>query len=151
MVPQRWVCGLAGSGLLNFLRMPYFGRYNITDRLARQLLALIHNDNLWIRDIIPIDAELIHKITGLPKQGPHPLAEVGKKYEAATASYFWKTYAIQRNQRGFLIQTINDPTTQLGTRLLACKLMRRCQIATIPAYVIQLARQCVKGEFFNWA
>ena len=39
----------------------------------------------------------------------------------------------------------------MGTRLLACKLMRKCQVAIVPAYVIQLARQCVKGVFFNWA
>lgn len=74
--------------------MPYFGRYNITDWLAHQLLALIHNDSLWIHDKVPIDAKLIHKIMGLLMQGPHPLVEVGKKYEVATASYVRKTYAV---------------------------------------------------------
>ena len=35
VVPQRWVCGLARSGLLNLLQMPHFGHYNVTDRLAK--------------------------------------------------------------------------------------------------------------------
>ena len=32
--PQHWVHGLARFGLLNLLRMPHFGHYNVTDRLA---------------------------------------------------------------------------------------------------------------------
>lgn len=98
VVPQHWVCGLARSRLLNLLRMPHFGRYNITDHLAHQLLALIHNGCLWIRKRVPIDATLIHKIIGLPMQGPHPLVKVGKKYEAATAMFVLETYAVQQNQ-----------------------------------------------------
>ena len=87
MVPQRWVRGLAGSGLLNLLWMPHFGHYNVTDQLARQLLSLIHDGYLWIQDRVPINAALIHKITGLPMQGSHPLAQVRKKYEATTATF----------------------------------------------------------------
>ena len=75
--------------------MPHFDHYNITDRLAGQLLALIHNGCLWIHDRVPIDAELIHKLTGLLMQGPHLLEKFGKKYEAATTLYVRKTYAVQ--------------------------------------------------------
>ena len=39
----------------------------------------------------------------------------------------------------------------MGTLLLACKMMRKCQVATIPAYVIQLASRCEKGACFNWS
>ena len=31
VIPQKWVSGLVGSGLLNLLRMPHFGHYNIMD------------------------------------------------------------------------------------------------------------------------
>ena len=75
--------------------MPHFGRYNITDRLAHQLLALIHNCYLWIHDRVPINAELIHKIIGLLMQGPHPLAKVRKNFEAAIALFVRETYAVQ--------------------------------------------------------
>ena len=35
VVPQRWVCGLAGSGLFYLLLMPHFGHYSVIDWLAR--------------------------------------------------------------------------------------------------------------------
>ena len=50
-----------------------------------------------------------------------------------------------------MIQTINDPATQMGTRLLAYKLMRKCQVVTILTYVIWLSGWCEKGVSFNWA
>ena len=83
--------------------MPHFGCYNFTDRLAHYFLALIHNGCLWIQDRVHIDVALIHKITGLPMQGLHPLEQVGKKYEAATATIVQKTYKVSRNKRGFVI------------------------------------------------
>ena len=43
VVPMPWASGLAGSGLLNLLRMPHFGHYSITDRLVRNLLGLVHD------------------------------------------------------------------------------------------------------------
>ena len=46
--PMRWVRGLAGSRLLNLLRMLNFGHYNITYHLVHQLLALVHDGYLWI-------------------------------------------------------------------------------------------------------
>ena len=42
VVPQSWVHGLAESRLLNLLKMPHFGHYNVTDWLARKFLAPIH-------------------------------------------------------------------------------------------------------------
>lgn len=75
----------------------------------------------------------------------HPLECVGKKYEGDTAEYVRKTYHVERNTQGFVIKSITDPATQMGTILLDCKLMRRCQVATVPTYVIRLANQCAKG------
>ena len=48
VVPQCWVCGLARFRLLNILRMPHFGHYNVTNWLAQQLHMLIHDRFLWI-------------------------------------------------------------------------------------------------------
>ena len=39
----------------------------------------------------------------------------------------------------------------MGTLLLTCKMMRKCQATTVPAYVIQLAGYCKKGICFNWS
>ena len=79
VLPMPWACGLEGSGLLNLLHIPHFGLYNVTDQVVRQLLALIHDGSLWIQDCIPINATLIHRITGLPMEGLNPMEHVGKK------------------------------------------------------------------------
>ena len=103
--------------------MPHFGHYNVTDRLARQLLALTHNGYLWIRDRVPIDAALVHRIMGLPMNGRCPLKRVGKKYDGDTTEYVRNTYHVERNTWGFVIKSISNLATQMGTILLACKLM----------------------------
>ena len=58
--------------------------------------------------------------------GPHPLEHVGKKYEGNTTEYVQNTYHVQRNMQGFVIKSISEPATQMGTILLACKLMQKC-------------------------
>ena len=69
-------------------------------------------------------------------EGSNPLKCVGKKYEREIAKYVRQKYHVERNTRGFMIKTISDPATQLGTLLLACKMMQKFQVASVPAYVI---------------
>ena len=69
--PMVWVMGLAGVVILKLLCLPHFGRYNITNLIIRQLLALVHDGCLWLQGCIPIDSALIHRITGLPMHGPN--------------------------------------------------------------------------------
>lgn len=94
---MHWVRGLAGSGLLNLLRMPPFGHYNITDQIVCQLLSLVHDGSLWIQDRIPIDAILIHWIIGLPMEGPDPILCMGKKYKQNISNKVRKDYHVLRN------------------------------------------------------
>ena len=110
--------------------MPHFGHYNVTYRLTRKLLALIRDGCLWIEDRIPIDAALMHQITSLPMSGPNPLEHMGKKYEGETAEFVRQNYHVDNNTLGFIIKTISDQGTQLGTMLLACKMMRNCQVTS---------------------
>ena len=58
--PMPWACGLACSGILNFLHIPHSGCYNITGMVVRQLLTLVHDGCLWIQGRILNDAALIH-------------------------------------------------------------------------------------------
>ena len=83
--------------------------------------------------------------------GPNPLECVGKKYEAEIAEFVRQKYHVDRNAWGFIIKTVSDQGTELGTMLLACKMMRKCQVTYVPAYVIRLAGQYAKGVCFNWA
>ena len=76
---------------------------------------------------------------------------MGKKYEGDTAEYVRKTYHVERNTQGFVIKSISDPATQMGTILIACKLMKKCQVTTVISFVIQLASQCAKRVCLNLA
>ena len=50
--------------------------------VVKQLLALVHNGNLWIgNQKIAIIKELIHQIIGLPKEGLDPNIEFLGKHE----------------------------------------------------------------------
>ena len=42
---------------------------------------LVHDDALWLGELIPIDVALIHKITSLPDQGADPMANFGGKVQ----------------------------------------------------------------------
>ena len=123
IVPVSWVRRVVGSGLLNLLRMPHLIHYNVRNCLVRQFLALVHDGCFWIKDRIPIDVVLIHRIIGLPMEGPNPLECIGKKYEGKTVKYVQQKYHVEKNIHSFMIKTISYPTTQLGTMLLACKMM----------------------------
>ena len=74
----------------------------------------------------PIDTAFVHQITGLPMSGPNPLEHVGKKYEGETMDIVHQKYHVDYNTHRFIIKTISDQGTQLGTMLLTCKMIRKC-------------------------
>ena len=64
------------------LDVPHFGRSTQVTIVVEQLLALVHNGHLWLGDKkIPINGELIHRITALPIAGPDPRTEFPSKHE----------------------------------------------------------------------
>jgi hypothetical protein len=56
-----------------------------------------------------------------------------------------------RGNRGIIIKEINDNMTRFTSKLMACKLLRKCHREEAPAGVIAVAAQCVKGMMFSWA
>ena len=109
----------------------------------------MHDGCMWVWDRIPIDTTLVHRITGLPMSGPNPLERVGRKYEEETVDFIRQKYHVDHNTWAFIIKSISDQGTQLGTMLLAYKMMRKCQVTSVPAYIIRLAAN--EGVCFNWA
>lgn len=91
----------------------------------------------------------MHRIIGLPISDLNHLERVGKKYEAETTEFMHQKYHVDRNTRLFLINTNSDQGMQLDTMLLACKMMRKCQVTSVPTYVIRFAGQCPKGICFK--
>ena len=82
MEVKQWAAGLDTAGLLKMLDVPHFGRSTQVTVVVKQLLALVHDGHLWIGDKqIPINGELIHKITGLPIAEPEPGIEFSSKHE----------------------------------------------------------------------
>ena len=79
---KQWDAGLEKAGLLMMLDVPHFGRSTQVTMVVKQLLALVHDGHLWIgNQKIAINGELIHCITGLPKEGPNPSIEFLGKHE----------------------------------------------------------------------
>ena len=64
-----------------------------------------------------------------------------KSKEKVLAEEMKKKYGTTRGTRGIIIKWINNPATQLGTNILACKLLRKCHKDEVPARVIVVAAQ----------
>jgi hypothetical protein len=100
---------------------------------------------------VSIDIELIAKITGLPIQGMDPeLFLDDKTKEKVLAEEMNKKYGTNKGTRGIIIKRINDATTQLGMKLLACKMLRKCRREEVPARVVAVAAQCTEGTSMRW-
>ena len=90
------------------LNVPHFGRRTQVTRVVKQLLALVHDGHLWIgSQCISIDGELIHRITGLLKEGPNPGIEfVGKHEDTKLAQHMKDHFGLTKGKRGYQTSTI---------------------------------------------
>jgi hypothetical protein len=62
-----------------------------------------------------------------------------------------KKYGTDRWTRGIIIKRINDTTTQLGMKILACKLLRKCHREEVLAGVVVVEAQCIEGTTVSQA
>jgi hypothetical protein len=123
----------------------------ICDGMRQKLLAVMHGGDIWLDKPIHITVELIMQITGLPTGGMDPaLILDDKSKEKALAEEMKKKYGTDRGTRGIIIKWINNVATQLGAKILACKLLRKCRKDEVPAGVIVVAAQCAEGTFMSW-
>jgi hypothetical protein len=101
---------------------------------------------------MPINVDLITTITGLPTDGEKPEKYLEDKTKEKSISDEIKAkYGTERGNRGIRISDINDPATRFATRLLGCKLMRKCPKEEVPAGVVAAEAQCAKGSSMSWA
>ena len=79
--------------------------------VVKQLLALVHNGHLWIgNQKIAINGELIHRITGLLKEGPDLGIEfVGKHKDTKLLQHMKERFGLMKES-----EDIKPP--QSGTR-----------------------------------
>jgi hypothetical protein len=106
----------------------------------KKLLAVMHGGDVWLDKLIPITVELIMPITGLPTWGmDHALILDEKSKEKTLAKEMNKKYGTDRGTRGIIIKQINNVMTQLGTKILAYKLLIKFCKDKVPVGVIVVA------------
>jgi len=73
-----------------------------------------------------------------------------KSKEKALAEEMKNKYGTTRGTRGIIIKWINNAVTQLGAKILACKLLRKCRKDEVLAGVITVVDQCAEGTSVSW-
>ena len=131
--------------------VPHFGHSTQVTIVVKQLLALVHEGHLWIGDKkIPINGELIHRITALPIVGPDPGTEFPSKHEDTKLAQSMKErFSLAKGKRGYHTSAIQQHNIRFAVELLACKLMRKCRPYEVPAPVIRIAANCAEGFSYN--
>jgi len=62
-----------------------------------------------------------------------------------------RKYGTERGSKGMIIRQMNELETKFVTKLMACKLLRKCHKEKSPAGVIATVTQCAKGSLLSWA
>ena len=60
-----------------------------------------------------------------------------------------KKYGTDKGMGGIIIKWINDAATQLGAKILAYKLLRKCRKDELLEGVIVAAAECAEGTFMS--
>jgi len=61
-----------------------------------------------------------------------------------------KKYDTDKGTRGIIIKWIKNSMTQLGAKILAYKLLRKCHKYEVLTGVIVVVAQCAEGTFMSW-
>jgi len=94
---------------------------------------------------------LIHRIKKLPYKGANLAKEFVQKIgEEELADKMKAEYGLVKNSCGYSIRSIQYQVVQLNAQILARKIMRKCCADKVPALVVSLVAQCVKGVKYNW-
>ena len=135
------------------LDVPHFGRSTQVTIVVKQLLALVHDGYLLIGDKrIPINNELIHRITGLPLAGPDLGTEFPSNHDDTKLAQSMKDrFDLMKGKQGYHTCTIPPQNIRFAAELLACKLIQKCRPNEVPASVIRIVVNYAEGYSYNWA
>jgi hypothetical protein len=61
-----------------------------------------------------------------------------------------KKYGIERGSHKTIIKRISDAVTRMDTKIMACKLLRKCRKEEVTVGVVTVAK-CVEGTTLSWA
>jgi hypothetical protein len=115
-------------------------------------MTVTHGGYLWVEEPVSIDVELIAFITGFPSRGESLVQFLDEKTkEKELVEEMKNTYGTERGSREIIIKRISDTTTRLGTKLMACKLLRKCWKEEFHVGVVATATHCAEGTMISWA
>ena len=83
--------------------------------VIKQLLWLAHDGCLWLEELIPITANLIHRISQRPIKGNNPAAIARKSSDLALAEAMKAKYKLEKRKRGYVIARIKDHGVHVAT------------------------------------
>ena len=148
LTSQAWIASLQPSGLLNLLQIPHFERSNEITAVVKVLLSYMHGGHLWLDCWVNLTIYLIHRITGLSKNGADPMMHfVGKDQDRKLATNLIKKYNLTRGGRAYDAAQIEDKALRFTIQLLAGWVLRKCQLNKVPA--IELADATRDGTQHN--
>jgi hypothetical protein len=150
--PKQWATKLANKKILNLLDIPHFVRGHDVNNYVKKLMAVTHGGYIWVEDLVSIDIEIIAYIIGLPSWGENPTQYLDDKTkEKELVEEMKKTYGTEIRSHIIIIKHISDASTRLATKIMVCKLLRKCHKEEVPVRVIVAAVECVKGTMLSWA
>jgi hypothetical protein len=62
-----------------------------------------------------------------------------------------KKYGTERGSCRIIIKRISDAVTRMATKIMACKLLRKCRKEEVSVGVVAAAAQCAEGTTLSWA
>jgi len=113
--------------LLYLLSIPHFHHAHFTIFIIRQLIFLVHDEYLWLKEPIPIIVDLIHRISWLPCKEKDPTVIAGKSGDLSLVEAMKKKYKLEKKRRGYTINNIKVKGVHVTTQLLAKKVMIKCR------------------------
>jgi hypothetical protein len=69
MEPKKRIAKLYNYGIMNLLEIPHFNIGKDTNSCVKQIFACVHGGFLWMDRHVPINVNLIAKLTGLSIDG----------------------------------------------------------------------------------
>jgi hypothetical protein len=90
-----------------------------------------------VEQLVSIDVDLITYITGLPPRGETPTQFLDDKMkEKALAEEMKKTYGTERGSHRIILKRISDATTRMATKIMVCKLLKKCRKEEVPVGIV---------------
>lgn len=143
---------LVKAGLGQILTIPQFAGFDgLKEEAVKILLSRVHDKTLWLNEPIQIDAEVIHRITGLPNKG-EPVKFVARDSNSWINKLTGKTLTEGRNSRGLKISCIRSKIHQWTATIISVCLTHAGRTSDVMlstlATIFDIAEE---GTIYNWS